>query len=105
MPAISPHDRILVTGANGYIGLWAVHRLLQTGYRVRAAVRTEDKAAALVKLFAAKLPDVAHNLECTIVGNIIAVCCPRSLRVVSLKRLRRTMLTIMPFEALQGRYT
>eukprot|EP00250_Pteridium_aquilinum_P013733 c2153_g1_i1 orf=3-578(-) len=37
--AISVERRVCVTGANGFIGSWIVHFLLQTGYRLRGAVQ------------------------------------------------------------------
>lgn len=39
MPVVSPNSTVLVTGANGYLGLWIVRTLLEHGYTVRAAVR------------------------------------------------------------------
>ena len=38
--ATNPTKTICVTGANGYIGLHCVSQLLQSGYSVRAAVRS-----------------------------------------------------------------
>ena len=43
---------VLVTGANGYIALWTVRRLLEEGFSVRATVRAESKAEVFQKLFA-----------------------------------------------------
>lgn len=76
MPTVSPHDKILVTGANGYIGPWVVRRLLQSGYLVRAAVRTDEKGALLLKLFQEKLPEKAQNLEYVLVPDIVVVSVP-----------------------------
>ncbi|KAI0325903.1 NAD-P-binding protein [Cubamyces sp. BRFM 1775] len=65
---LSPPARILVTGANGYIGCWIVHELLDKGYCVRAAVRTDEKAHALSSLIAAKHPSLSSNaFECAVV--------------------------------------
>ncbi|PSR76575.1 hypothetical protein PHLCEN_2v8333 [Hermanssonia centrifuga] len=50
MPATQT-GKILVTGANGYIGLWVVDALLKQNYSVRSAVRSASKAAELQTLF------------------------------------------------------
>ncbi|TFK79444.1 NAD(P)-binding protein [Polyporus arcularius HHB13444] len=70
MPTISPKDKVLVTGANGYIGLWVVQYLLERGYKVRASVRSDDKGNALKVLFKEKLPEHAANLEYVLVKDI-----------------------------------
>ncbi|KAI0689152.1 NAD(P)-binding protein [Cerioporus squamosus] len=70
MPTISPKDKVLVTGANGYIGLWVIRYLLERGYKVRAAVRSEDKGNALKALFEDKLPEQAANVESVLVKDI-----------------------------------
>ncbi|KAH6883769.1 D-lactaldehyde dehydrogenase [Coprinopsis sp. MPI-PUGE-AT-0042] len=51
MPTISPTDKILVTGANGYVALWITKVLLERGNSVRAAVRSEAKSRHLRGLF------------------------------------------------------
>ncbi|KAH6904343.1 D-lactaldehyde dehydrogenase [Coprinopsis sp. MPI-PUGE-AT-0042] len=51
MPTISSGDKVLVTGANGYIAIWIVQKLLEKGYYVRAAVRAPGKAKHLQDLF------------------------------------------------------
>ena len=38
-----PSKKVLVTGANGFIGLHTVLRLLQLGHRVHATVRTDGQ--------------------------------------------------------------
>ena len=44
MPAISPSSKVLLTGANGYLGTWITDILLKHGFSVRAVVRAENKA-------------------------------------------------------------
>jgi len=51
MPAVKPHSKVLVTGANGYIAIWVVRTLLEKGYSVRGTVRSEEKATHLRQLF------------------------------------------------------
>ncbi|EPQ50349.1 NAD P-binding protein [Gloeophyllum trabeum ATCC 11539] len=51
MPAVAPPSKVLVTGANGYIAIWVVRRLLEKGYAVRGTVRSESKATYLRHLF------------------------------------------------------
>jgi len=52
MPALkSRNAKVLITGANGYLALWAVQKHLERGYSVRATVRSETKGAALKEIF------------------------------------------------------
>ncbi|TEB22540.1 hypothetical protein FA13DRAFT_1740936 [Coprinellus micaceus] len=44
LPSTGSNPTILITGANGYIGTWAVKTTLERGYSVRAVVRTESPA-------------------------------------------------------------
>ena len=47
----SASTKILVSGANGYIAMWVVRTLLEQGYTVRGAVRTEEKGKRLQEYF------------------------------------------------------
>ena len=38
MPIVVADDKILVIGANGYIEMWLVRKLLEKGHRVRGTV-------------------------------------------------------------------
>ena len=67
MTIIEPQGApILVTGANGYIGLWIVRTLLEKGYSVRAVVRSSDKGHHLEKIFGI----YRHKLEIYVVEDI-----------------------------------
>ena len=50
MPAITS-GKVLVTGANGFVGGWAVKILLEHGYSVRGTVRSQAKAELVQKMF------------------------------------------------------
>lgn len=51
MPTTHPGDTILVTGANGYIPIWVVRKLLEKGYNVRGTVRSPSKGEYLKSYF------------------------------------------------------
>ncbi|KAI0325585.1 NAD-P-binding protein [Cubamyces sp. BRFM 1775] len=70
MPTISPRDTVLVTGANGFIGQWAVRELLQRGYAVHGAVRTTEKAQALTAWIAEGLPAYTSRFKTFVVPDI-----------------------------------
>ena len=61
--------KVLVTGANGFVAMWVVKRLLEEGYSVRGTVRSESKAKH-VREFFAKYGD---KLEVVIVEDITKV--------------------------------
>ena len=69
MPTISSSDKVLVTGANGYIALWIVQTLLQRGNSVRAAVRSESKGRHLQELF----KSYGNKLETVVVPDMTKV--------------------------------
>ena len=50
MPAVAS-GKVLVTGANGYIAVWLVQKLLEQGYSVRGTIRTAARGKYLKKLF------------------------------------------------------
>ena len=52
MPIAQAGDKVLVTGANGYIAIWVVRFLLEKGYSVVGQVRSEDKGKYLTEYFA-----------------------------------------------------
>lgn len=68
MPAITS-GLVLVSGANGYLGVWLVDTLLRKGYSVRGVVRSADKGEHLSKLFAS----YGSKFELCIVKDITAV--------------------------------
>ncbi|KAG5650224.1 hypothetical protein H0H81_000267 [Sphagnurus paluster] len=51
MPTISAGDKVLVSGANGFIAIWVVRKFLEKGYRVRGTVRSADKGKFLEESF------------------------------------------------------
>ncbi|KAF7371236.1 hypothetical protein MSAN_00759300 [Mycena sanguinolenta] len=65
MPAISS-GKVLVSGANGFIGAWVVRTLLEMGFAVRGAVRSIEKGAHLREIFAA----YGDKLELIVVADI-----------------------------------
>ena len=73
MPAVSKPAKVLVTGSNGYIGLWVIHYLLQRVYAARAVVRSDHKGRVLIKLFEEEHPEGARNLDYVVVEDITAV--------------------------------
>ena len=70
MPAITT-GRILLTGANGFVGSWALKSFLQAGFFVRAPLRSERKVAHLKKLFSG----YSDKLEFVVVPDFTKVCC------------------------------
>ncbi|KAH9896132.1 NAD-P-binding protein [Cubamyces lactineus] len=67
MPAIPPRATVLVSGANGYIGVWVVLALLSRGYSVRGTVRSPSKVGVLSDIVSRKLPDA----EARFVGYVV----------------------------------
>ena len=72
MPTINKGDKVLVTGANGYIAMWLVRQLLEKGYAVRGTVRSEQKGE-YIRNYLGKL-GLADKFELAIVEDIEKVC-------------------------------
>ena len=68
MPAVAT-GKVLVTGVNGYIGLWVARVLLERGYTVRGTVRSEGKAQHIRQLF----KPFAERFEMVVVPDITKV--------------------------------
>lgn len=51
MPTIADGEKVLVSGANGYIGCHVVRTLLGKNYAVRGVVRSLAKGRHLTELF------------------------------------------------------
>jgi nucleoside-diphosphate-sugar epimerase len=62
--------RVLLTGANGFLGLHILSQLLEAGYSVRCVVRSQDKANLILRDFPnqTSLIDVAIVPDMTIPG-------------------------------------
>jgi len=71
MPTISKGDKVLVTGANGYVAMWVIRLLLERGYRVRGTVRTVEKGV-YIKNYLATL-GFAEGFEYAIAKDLITV--------------------------------
>ena len=74
MPTISEGNKILVSGANGYIGCHVVRTLLERNYAVRGVVRSPAKGRHLQELF----KSYGEKFELAIVKDITEVsniCC------------------------------
>jgi len=69
MPAVSAPCKVLVTGANGYIGSWVVLQLLEKGYTVRGTVRSSKKGEHLKSLFGT----YGQKFELVVVADITKV--------------------------------
>ncbi|KAJ4485402.1 D-lactaldehyde dehydrogenase [Lentinula aciculospora] len=68
MPALdtTKNTTVLVTGANGFVATWVIDNLLQRGYSIRAAVRTEAKGQYLLEQF----NSYGAKIELAVVGDI-----------------------------------
>lgn len=68
MPAITS-GKVLVTGANGFIAVWVVKKLLENGYSVRGTVRSESKGKHLEEIF----KEYGDKFEIVVVEDITKV--------------------------------
>jgi len=71
MPTIAPGDKVLVTGANGFLAVHVVDILLKKGYAVRGIIRSVQKGEHIKKYFA----KYGDKLELAVVEDITAVRC------------------------------
>ena len=69
MPTIIPGNKVLVSGANGYIATWVVRTFLEQGYAVRGTVRSPEKGHYLSELF----KDYGDKFELVVVEDITKV--------------------------------
>ncbi|KAI0348405.1 NAD-P-binding protein [Trametopsis cervina] len=67
MPALTS-GKVLATGANGYIAVWTIKKLLEAGFSVRGAVRSEKSFPYLKNLF----KEHGDKFELVIVPDITA---------------------------------
>jgi nucleoside-diphosphate-sugar epimerase len=54
-------DRVLVTGATGFIAQHCILQLLEAGYEVRGTARSENRTAEVVAILSPHLSDVAQS--------------------------------------------
>jgi len=69
MPILAAGNKVLVSGANGYVALWVVRVLLERGYAVRGSVRSNEKGGYLKEMF----KSYGDKFETAIVGDIAEV--------------------------------
>lgn len=61
-----PETLVLITGASGYIGTHLIGDVLKAGYRVRVAVRSQEKYQSIKELY----PSASNKLEFVIVPDM-----------------------------------
>ncbi|CAL1707943.1 unnamed protein product [Somion occarium] len=66
MPATQAGSTVLVTGANGFVAMWVVRKLLEEGYHVRGTIRSASKGDYMRKVF----EDLGDKLELVVVPDI-----------------------------------
>lgn len=82
MPAIST-GTVLITGLNGFVGMWMARALLEHGYSVKGTVRSSVKASHPKQYFS----KYGDKLEIVIVEDISAVRVNEASHVHSLTHL------------------
>ena len=73
MPTISAPANILVTGANGYLGLWIVRVLLDRGFSVKGTVRSPAVADSITQFIKEMYPEQTARFQCVVVPDITIV--------------------------------
>jgi len=66
--AVPKGSTVLVTGANGYLGMHVVDQLLTSGYKVRGTVRDSEKAQWTTEYFDEKYGK--GNYEASVVADL-----------------------------------
>ena len=74
MPAVTS-GTVLVTGANGFVAMWLIRKLLERGFAVRGTVRSENKVESLKQVF----NEYGDKLEIYVVPDITKVPAAASL--------------------------
>ena len=75
MPAVPPGSKVLVTGANGFLAIWTVRKLLESGFAVRGTVRTAARGEYIMSMF----KSYGDKLEIVVVPDIEVVSSGRGL--------------------------
>ncbi|KAH9896116.1 NAD-P-binding protein [Cubamyces lactineus] len=70
MPTVFAPTNVLVTGANGFLGLWIVRALLERGYSVKGTVRYQAIADTIVQFIKEEYPAQATKFQCGVVPDI-----------------------------------
>lgn len=69
MPSLKAPAKVLVSGVNGFVAIWVVRALLESGYSVRGTVRSASKGDHLKEIF----KGYGDKLELVIVPDITTV--------------------------------
>lgn len=69
MPTVAPGDKVLVTGANGFLAVHVVKAFLDHGYSVRGTIRSPAKGVHLHKIFSSH----GNRFETVVVKDITQV--------------------------------